>query len=191
LRREQQHSELVHELGHVVQYARMPDGDSRWQEYRSLRSIQDVQRFSASSSHANRPHEIFAEDFRALFGGSTATYSGTIENDALSLPSQIAGLDAFLLALAGPGAAQTFSAWPNPAQGAMRFSWQGGEAVPLDLFDAAGRRIAQLAPERRWNSVEWTFDPRGTSIAERGGVIYARPRGSRGAGARIVLVSAH
>src|SRR5436309_4522093 len=73
---EHQHAEFVHELGHVVQYALMPDGDPRWSEYRSLRAIGDASRYSALSAHADRPHEIFAEDFRALFGGATANYSG-------------------------------------------------------------------------------------------------------------------
>ena len=80
LSRAHQHAEFVHELGHVVQYALMPDGDARWSDYLELRAIDDASRFSATGSHAYRPHEIFAEDFRALFGDADATYSGTIEN---------------------------------------------------------------------------------------------------------------
>ena len=49
----------------------------------------------------NRPHEIFAEDFRALFGGPTANYSGTIENPGLVHPGAVPGLAAFFLNLTG------------------------------------------------------------------------------------------
>jgi hypothetical protein len=188
LRREQQHAELVHELGHVVQYANLPDGDPRWDAYRRLRSIQDEQRFGPASIHADRPHEIFAEDFRALFGGAAATYSGTIENDTLTPPAQIAGLDAFMIALAGPGPDQAFSAWPNPSSGMLHFSWEGGAAVPLDVFDAAGRRVATIAPETRWGSIAWSLDAAGLAQTTGGAVVYARPRGARGLGVRVVLM---
>ena len=76
----QLHSVTVHEVGHVVHNYLMTDADSHWGRYRSLRSIDDASRFHDHASHANRPHEIFAEDFRVLFGGSLANYSNSIEN---------------------------------------------------------------------------------------------------------------
>ena len=79
LPREQQHAEFVHELGHVVQYARLPDADADVVETATaaLRGITDVGRLLAPTpAHADRPHEIFAEDFRALFGGALATSTG-------------------------------------------------------------------------------------------------------------------
>src|SRR5258707_5060384 len=73
LSREHQHSEFVHELGHVVQYALLPDADgSGWAQYARMRGLEPGVN-SASAPHANRPHEIWAEDFRALFGGAAAT----------------------------------------------------------------------------------------------------------------------
>jgi hypothetical protein len=39
-------------------------------------------------SHAQRPREIFAEDFRYLFGSDEAVFSGGIENDELSPPTR-------------------------------------------------------------------------------------------------------
>src|SRR5205807_7522967 len=69
LSREHQHSELVHELGHVVQYSFLPDAHAEdWSEYASMRGL-DPTVNNATSPHASRPHEIWAEDFRALFGG--------------------------------------------------------------------------------------------------------------------------
>src|SRR5437762_6393036 len=96
LSREHQHSEFVHELGHVVQYALLPDLDrDGWVHYARLRSL-DPALNTATAAHANRPHEIWAEDFRALFGGSSANSAGTIENPALAYPTQVTGLEAFM-----------------------------------------------------------------------------------------------
>ncbi len=177
---EHQHAELLHELGHVVQYALMPDGDvQRWNAYRSLRGIGDPAVYGASSAHADRPHEIFAEDFRMLFGDPLATYSGSIENANLALPAGVAGLEPFMLdlaqsALPKPGLA----AYPNPARGGVLFSRAGGAPVPLDLFDAAGRRIATLEPNGAGSVVSWSWD---RSAAGGGrvapGVVFARLRG--------------
>src|SRR5262249_62035489 len=65
---QQQHAEFVDELGHVVQRAWMPDSNAGdWGAYRALRGITDASVYSATAIHADRPHEIFAEDFRALF----------------------------------------------------------------------------------------------------------------------------
>jgi hypothetical protein len=187
LSRAHQHAEFVHELGHVVQYALMPDGDPRWNGYRRIRAIDDPAHYSGSSRHADRPHEIFAEDFRALFGGADANYSGTIENDELAVPSQVAGLESFMLDLARD--AVTFSAVPNPTHGPLRLSLPHGTWVALDLFDAAGRRLAALAPSMTVTGIGWTFDGRDAAGRPVGpGVLFARPRGSEGAGIRIVVV---
>ena len=43
--------------------------------------------------------EIFAEDFRVLFGGSLATRIGRIENTHLAAPKSIHGLRGFMGAL--------------------------------------------------------------------------------------------
>ena len=100
--REQQHAEFVHELGHVVQYAHLPDQDAAsWNRYRTLRGITDVSVYCDNAAHADRPHEIFAEDFRGLFGGPLANSTGNIENASLTPPTQIAGLADFMLQLSG------------------------------------------------------------------------------------------
>jgi hypothetical protein len=167
--RERQHAEVVHELGHVVHHARMPDDDaSSWERYRLLRGIADAAAFSAEASHANRPHEIFAEDFRALFGGALATTSGTIENASLAPPQSVPGLESFLLELAGVApAAAPFAAWPNPSSGTVRIAFAGARAgavagadLAVDVFDAGGRRVATLEPVSRGGSPAWEWDGR-------------------------------
>lgn len=183
---EQQHAEAVHELGHVVQYQRLPDSDvGGWARYRAIRGIEDVSVFSPYASHADRPHEIFAEDFRALFGGALANYSGTIENAELAPPTAVAGLERFLLELADAAPiVRALGAWPNPARGEVAFA-RPGTAVPLDVFDLAGRRIATLAARSLDTHVEWRWDGRDMEGRTVVGVVFARPRDGSGSSVRL------
>ena len=188
---EKQHAELVHELGHVVQRALLPDNDvGGWDAYRRLRGIQDPVIYSHDGVHANRPHEIFAEDFRFLFGGAAARYSGTIENHHLPLPTVVPGLRPFLLQLGGGASARLrFAAYPNPSREALRFSQIGAAPVELDLFDAAGRRIMTLEPRVNGNAVEWQWnrqDPSGRRVGP--GVVFARLRDGQGTTTRVTLL---
>ena len=176
--REQQHAEFVHELGHVVQYARLPDQDvSSWGRYRTLRGITDVSVYCGDAAHADRPHEIFAEDFRGLFGGALARSTGSIENAALTPPAQVAGLSDFMLQLSGMSLTVALGARPNPARGPVLFSRKGTATVMLDLFDLAGRRLATVAPEAMADGVRWIWDGRDESGRRPGpGVVFARMR---------------
>jgi hypothetical protein len=178
---EQQHATVVHEVGHVVQRALMPDDDAEaWSRYRALRGIKDTARYAAAAPHADRPHEIFAEDFRALFGGALAVASGTIENAALAPPESVPGLAEFLASLAGPPAPVRLAAWPNPGRGAVLFARAGDGAGPVDVFDVSGRRIATLAPRPAAHGWTWGWDGRdldGRDLAS--GVLIARERGGR------------
>jgi hypothetical protein len=190
LSREQQHAELTHELGHVVQYARMPDASQeQWAAYRKLRGIEDPAEFSSSAPHASRPHEIFAEDFRALFGDPLATSTGTIENASLSYPDQVSGLREFLLELSGTSTTSALRAFPNPARGAVRFaapSTAVAAVSTLDLYDLAGRRVASLAPTAVAGRIEWSWDgldATGRSLPS--GMLLARVRGASGPALRI------
>ena len=91
---------VAHEMGHVFQNRYLPQGSlDGWDTYRRIRGIEDRQRYSDSSSHADRPREILAEDFRVLFGGPDAYFDGYIENTGLALPGLVPGLKAFLAAL--------------------------------------------------------------------------------------------
>lgn len=117
-------STVTHELGHVFQSRYAVEGTGgAWAEYLKIRGIEDATVYSDDASHMNRPVEIFAEDFRFLFGGSEACYSGAIENPDLLLPDEVAGLEEYFVALAGPaapggfaadGRALTISNYPNP-----------------------------------------------------------------------------
>jgi hypothetical protein len=179
----QQHSEFVHELGHVVQYRRLPDSDAaQWARYRAMRGIADETVYRADASHPYRPHEIFAEDFRALFGDPLAVSTGTIENSTLLPPVQVAGLSDYLLALTGEPIRIALGATPNPARGpVMFFSRAGATPTELELFDVTGRRIARLAPETSGIWTRWSWDGRSAS-GERlvAGVVFARTRDGRG-----------
>ena len=191
LSREHQHSEFVHELGHVVQYALLPDADgSGWAEYARMRGLQPGVN-SASAPHANRPHEIWAEDFRALFGGSAANSAGTIENPALTYPTQVAGLDRFMESVAASAAqiGSTRLAAVPLAHGAVSFSRFGTRAAVLDVYDASGRRLASILPSVGMNGVSWNWDGAdGSGQSVRAAVLFARARDGQGGAVRVVLV---
>ena len=185
----QQHAEFTHELGHVVQYALMPDTDTLgWARYRKLRGIADATTYSTTAVHANRPHEIFAEDFRVLFGDVAANYSSSIENAAILYPAAVTGLDTFVQALAGaPVVASPLTVVPAGAHGAVMLSRNGAGAPVLDVFDVAGRRLASLPPTADASGCHWNWDGRdaaGVQVASA--VLFARARDGRGGVARII-----
>ena len=182
----QQHAEFVHELGHVVQYRWMPDSDDRWSDYRNRRGIEDASLYSSASIHAYRPHEIFAEDFRALFGGALATYSGSIENPSLQLPAAVAGLDGFLRGLVADAPIASRLVVANPARGAVTFALAQNVAAPIDLFDVGGRRIATLDPVASGAQTVWRWNGRdaGGRVAAAG-VLLVKVRGSERAAQRL------
>lgn len=183
---EHQHAEFVHELGHVIQYARMPDADTdTWARYRQIRGITEVSVYNATAPHADRPHEIFAEDFRSLFGGSLANYSGTIENSSLAAPASVAGLSDFmrdLVGRSGPAAGGALACFPNPSIEGVTFARTGGAAAMLDLYDLHGRRVATVPPVAAASTWSWRWDGRDQAGAPLGaGVFFARPRDGGGA----------
>jgi hypothetical protein len=186
---EQQHAEFTHELGHVVQYALLPDADTLdWSRYRRIRGIADATTYDAGAAHADRPHEIFAEDFRALFGDNLANYSSTIENASIAYPAAVTGLAAFVQALAGaPIAATALTVVPAGAHGAVMLSRNGQGVAPLDVFDVAGRRVASVLPIADASGCHWNWDGRSANGATVGAtVLFARARDGRGGVARIV-----
>jgi hypothetical protein len=90
----------THELGHVFQYAYLPESNGMlWDEYRKIRGIGDEAVFCSSAGHDFRPKEIFAEDFRVLFGGEAARYDGSVQNPELPSPLTVSGLREFFLSL--------------------------------------------------------------------------------------------
>ena len=124
---------VAHELGHVLHNRYMPAGSRRWEDYRRLRGITDASTYHETAMHSNRPREIFAEDFRVLFGGRAAYFDGNIENTNIAEPEFVAGLSAFFLRLidAPADARIAASCSPNPFNPETEIRI----AVPVETFD--------------------------------------------------------
>jgi hypothetical protein len=99
---------IAHEIGHAFHNAFLAGDSGKWDRYRRLRGIDDPARFSADASHPYRPQEIFAEDFRVLFGGPEAHFGGYVENPELTNPEWVSGLSHFFTSVTAGGAARTF-----------------------------------------------------------------------------------
>ncbi len=93
----------THELAHVFQRRHAPEEENEsWSAYLEIRGITDESIYCSDAEHMNRPVEIFAEDFRYLFGGTEACLSGAIENPDLPLPGAVPGLEDFFVSLVAP-----------------------------------------------------------------------------------------
>jgi len=172
---------VAHELGHVFQNRYLPDPDYRgWNHYRHIRGIEDESKFSNSSPHAYRPHEIFAEDFRVLFGGPWAHFGGGVENHELVSPLYVAGLELFLLGLTNPVPESphvvSFGGFPNPfnPQTELRVGLtndfiESGQPMTVRIYDVTGALVRELYGGQP-NGVEmrliWDgLDERGNQVA--------------------------
>jgi len=168
---------VTHEYGHCFQKTFMPDGDTEgWEEYLDIRDILDNTVFSEFAIHMNRPSEIFAEDFRVLFGGKLAACSSTIENPNLVAPSEVAGLKDFMVSLAGtvvladvPEGGEviaSFGNYPNPFNPVttIRAVFNGPEMdreVSVRIYAANGSlvrnlwsgSVSQKTFERTWDGM--------------------------------------
>lgn len=143
------HYIVAHEIGHVVQHLLMPDsrGDL-WERFAALRGF-DLESGATCTDHACRPAEIFAEDFRVLFGGDMARCGGNVENHDLEGPDEVLGLKEFMLSLLGEwDDCVRISAYPNPFTSEVVFEafTLGEQDRPLKVtvFDALGRKIRDL-----------------------------------------------
>jgi hypothetical protein len=164
------HATTIHEIGHLFQRMHAPEGSIAWEKYLDLRGLRDP-RYSNTSVHRDRPREIFAEDFRFLFGSALATSSGSIENPDLPLPSQVPGLKEWMMEIsrrALPPSRESLllnEAYPNPTRRGQSteilFSGasfrgtepaSGGESSRALVLDLSGRRVRELtssgAPSR-------------------------------------------
>ena len=92
------HQLAAHELGHQVDFCLM--SSSKWREYKRLRGLENKKVYNDQSTvYENRPQEIFAEDFRLLFGGETARIIPHL-NEELPDPGTVSGLKELFLELA-------------------------------------------------------------------------------------------
>ena len=164
----------THEMGHVLTWAFLDASAARWLAYRTLRRIPDSAT-GTRAPHAWRSREILAEDIRFLFGGSLATFSGSIENGQLTLPDAIDGLRELLAGFfatapsVGPVPAVGV-AYPNPCNPATNVSMtlpSGthpflAATAELHIFDIRGRLVQTVVGGRsdadrvivRWNGTD-------------------------------------
>lgn len=181
----QLHALVIHELGHAYQYTFLPDSDAEgWAQYRGLRGITDTSIYYNGAAHRNRPHEIFAEDFRVLFGGALANYSQSVENSSLAYPADVPGLAGFMGGLASRQAdagGDDFAlvSSPNPFNPltTIRFQLPYGEhEVALTIVDANGRLVRSLVQQRlSAGAYEYRWDGRDeTNQRAASGVYFAR-----------------
>lgn len=164
------HQVTTHEFGHIVHHRLLPDSDTKgWDDYRGLRGLEDDSVFHQAAAHAYRPHEIFAEDFRVLFGGALAAGDGSVENPELASPQYDSDLESFFLdlplELLGSTASVSFARvetqWtvspnPVPRNGRLELGAVGSRSdldlveesransERAELFDAQGRRVLTL-----------------------------------------------
>jgi hypothetical protein len=162
------HATVIHEVGHLVQHERAPEGSLEWSEYLSMRQL-DAERFHDDAPHRDRPREIFAEDFRHVFGGPLATSSGVIENPLLRLPEDVPGLVAWFERTISGSAIEAASqiAFPNPVRSGSILHARFDRAASLELgvtakvLDVAGRLVRELRGFRLDStSVEFRWDLR-------------------------------
>lgn len=149
------HFLVAHELGHVVHRRYLPDDDLEgWRAYRELRGLTDEETYAPEAAHAYRPHEVFAEDFRVLFGGSLARGNGSIENHELRRPENVPRLRDFFRRTVGQAplvASTNLRLGPNPwrpgsallLRGLDRWV-QGQPTTHASLFAANGQRVREF-----------------------------------------------
>jgi hypothetical protein len=184
----QVHQLVSHELGHIVHQRFLPDSDPEgWDTYRTIRGITDTARFCDACAHRDRPHEIFAEDFRVLFGGSLARYDGSIENADLTSPEELPDVHAFFLGLIGGAAPLALSDTdprlaPNPVRPGQTLRVdvpQLAGGIVMHFYDASGREVRVLRDLRErgtglYEAIWDGLDEQGRPLAR--GVYYGRIR---------------
>ena len=204
------HAVVAHEFGHVVQYAFAPEGSPAWSTYLKLRGLTaDASSAPGSASdlvHAERPREIFAEDFRALVGSDLARGDGSIENAFMAQPTTIEGLAEFIAdlpararrtALAGACAGgRSGAAFPNPFRHAGTIAAAPALAIgalPVErtfqIVDARGRVVRrESVPASSDGSATWRWDGRGEGGVElASGTYFVHTEGESGRATRIVF----
>lgn len=171
---------VSHEIGHVFHNAYLPDDSPLWGRYRQIRTITDTWKYSATSAHAYRPAEIFAEDFRVLFGSVEATFGGRVENPELPSPLVVAGLKEFFTGLGGTPVASgpkvRATSYPNPFNPDTEIRINipneiliARENVTVRIYDVRGALVTEIysdVPTGENLFVHWDGrDQRGNSVA--------------------------
>jgi hypothetical protein len=141
-----------------------------WQHYADLRDLPSADT-EPGAGHSSRISEVFAEDFRVLFGGSKARCGGEVENHDLASPETVDGLREFMLSLRGEWEGRiSVSASPNPFESSVVLrAFSLDEPVGLDaleVYDVQGRLLKRFAPARGSREIVWDGrDKTGSTVA--------------------------
>jgi hypothetical protein len=180
----------THEMGHVLTWAYLDGYDARWNAYLDLRNL-DAAALDPAARHADRAREILAEDIRALFGGTLATVTGSIENHELVMPQQVRGLRellaGFFLKTPDLQLQLVSRAFPNPCNPRTSIEMalpagsadESGDAI-LRLFDIRGALVKTVRGGQIANSrlvIQWDgTDGRG-GVVSSGRYLYVLEMG--------------
>jgi hypothetical protein len=200
---------VAHEVGHVFQQRYAPVSNAgAWPEYLTLRGIYHDPLYVNDSPRMNRPIEIFAEDFRYLFGGAEARYSGTIENPNISMPDRVSGLMEFFVSLVATEEivtteperprALSLSNYPNPFNPSttIRVAFDdpasvAGREIDLSIYRIDGSLVRNLYHGRIMEdeySIRWDGKDAGGHEAASGLYLYSVRSGSRSATGKMLLM---
>ena len=182
------HVTVAHEMGHVVHHVLMPRSrNDLWKEYADLRGA-SYEAAVYAEKHSERLSEMFAEDFRVLFGGAIASSSSQLENHELIDPGEVRGLEDFFLSLPDRwNDILCVRAFPNPFSGTVSieaFGTGAASGIEAGVFDVTGRLVASLRPVAGPGSGSVWDGKDGNGRQVRPGIYYVRV--SSGAG-RTVL----
>jgi hypothetical protein len=143
------HYVVAHEIGHVVQHLLMPKSrPDLWETYMALRGLPS-EAAEGSGEHAWRPAEIFAEDFRILFGDDLARCGGNVENHEIAGPEQVGGLREFIQSLPDQWDGRVrINAYPNPFESdvVVEAFTLGTQRCPIEaaVLDVQGKMLRDL-----------------------------------------------
>lgn len=193
---------IAHEIGHVFHNLYLPSQSSLWVRYRRVRGIEDAQKFSNAAAHAYRPCEIFAEDFRVLYGGDLAAFGGRIENPELPTPTTVAGLEMFLSSIGGTPVATepkvVATSYPNPFNPETEIRIKlpeqivsAGNRVTVRVYDVTGALVRDLysdAPGGERLHVQWDGRDRNGNSAASGNYFAVIDAGQARATLKLVLI---
>lgn len=191
----------THEMGHVLTWAFVDDYPVRWKAYMAARGL-DESSLVSDVKHADRPREIIAEDIRALFGGTLATMSRSIENHDLDYPTMVDGLQELLAGFFLGGEDQAFvatsSAFPNPCnpRTTIEMAIPAGANVAngdgtLRIFDIRGALVKSLDGGQLANdhlAFQWDGTSRSGDVVSSGRYLYVLQVGQIVAKGSVTLV---
>lgn len=201
---------VTHELGHCVQKRYLPESDAAgWERYMDIRGISEGAGYEFGAfSHMKDPLEIFAEDFRYLYGGGEARYPDGIENAELLPPDRVRGLNEYFCSIiCGSGFALgeisrsgpvSVSNYPNPFNPVTtirvlldRESVKLGSDLSIRVYDTAGRMVKEVysgVASEGMVSVQWNGTCSDGASASSGIYFYSVTAGGFRTSGKMLLI---